>query len=74
VRTGRLIGSLGVKTYSKRRHESQPVSDLPLFSWRVAVLRPASSAGQFVARRYRVHPALADLIADLAGIGSEVQQ
>jgi hypothetical protein len=63
-----------MKTYSKRRHESQPVSDLPLFSWRVVVIRPATPAGQFVARRYRVHPTFADLVANLAGIGSGVQQ
>jgi hypothetical protein len=30
-------------------------------------------AGRFVGRRYRVDPALADLVADLAGIGSEVR-
>jgi hypothetical protein len=63
-----------VKSYTKRAHASQPVSDLPLFSWRVVVLRPATPAGNFVCRRYRVHPAFADLVANLAGIGSEVQQ
>lgn len=59
-----------MKTYIKRSLKAQPVSDLPLFSWRVVVLRPASPAGQFVARRYRVHPALADVIANLAGLGA----
>jgi hypothetical protein len=63
-----------MKTYTKRSLKPQPVSDLPLFSWRVVVLRPATPAGQFVARRYRVHPAFADLVASLAGIGSGVQQ
>jgi len=45
-----------------------------LFSWRVVVLHPTTRAGSFVARRYRVHPAVADLIANLAGIGSGVEQ
>jgi hypothetical protein len=63
-----------VKTYTKRLLKPQPISDLPLFSWRVVVLRPATPAGQFVSRRYRVHPAFADLVASLAGIGSGVQQ
>jgi hypothetical protein len=63
-----------VKTYSKRPPKTQPVSDLPLFSWRILVLRPTTPAGQFVSRRYRVHPAFADLVASLAGIGSGVQQ
>jgi hypothetical protein len=63
-----------MKTYIKRRHESQPVSDLPLFAWRVVALPPTTPAGQFVVRRYRVHPTVADLIANLAGLGSGVQQ
>jgi hypothetical protein len=63
-----------MKTYSKRRPKIQPLSDLPLLSWRALVLRPATPAGRFVTRRYRVHPAFADLVANLAGIGSEVQQ
>ena len=45
------------------------VSPLPPF----VVVRPNTVAGQFVARRFRVDPALADLVADLAGIGSEVR-
>ncbi|WP_156527813.1 hypothetical protein [Bradyrhizobium stylosanthis] len=63
-----------MKIHTKRPRTSQSVSDLPLFSWRVTVLQPSSHAGLFVARRYRVHPALADLVADLAGLGSEVRQ
>lgn len=63
-----------MKKHSKRIRQSQSVSDLPLFSWRVTVLQPSSQAGLFVARRYRVHPAFADLIANLAGLGSEVRQ
>ena len=43
-----------------------------LFDWRAAIVhKPATHAGNFVARRYRVHPAFADLIATLAGLGSE---
>ena len=33
--------------------------------------KPGTRAGNFVTRRYRVHPAFADLIAALAGLGSE---
>ncbi|MHC4040640.1 hypothetical protein [Bradyrhizobium sp. 23AC] len=63
-----------MKTCSKRHLKTQSVSDLPLFSWRIVVVRPTTLAGSFVARRYRVHPAVADLIANLAGIGSGVEQ
>ena len=69
-----FYGVLNVKTCTKRTIRRQPISDLPLFTWRVVVLRPATPAGQFVARRYRVHPAFADLVANLAGIGSGVEQ
>jgi hypothetical protein len=61
-----------MKTHSKRTRKTQSVSGLPLFSWRVTVIQPSSRAGLFVARRYRVRPAFADLIASLAGLGSEV--
>ena len=63
-----------MKTCSKRSLKVQSVSDLPLFNWRMVVVRPNTRAGSFVARRYRVHPAVADLIANLAGIGSGVEQ
>lgn len=63
-----------MKTYTKRTPKPQPVSDLLLLSGRVVVFRPATLAGQFIARRYRVHPAFADLVATLAGIGSGVDQ
>lgn len=59
-----------MKTYTKRPPKPQPVSDLPLFSWRVVVLRPATQAGLHVARRYRVHPSIADVVAGLAGLGA----
>ena len=36
--------------------------------------KPGTRAGNFVARRYRVHPAFADLIATLAGLGEGSRQ
>ena len=43
-----------------------------MFDWRAAIVhKPATHAGNFVTRRYRVHPAFADLIAALAGLGTE---
>jgi hypothetical protein len=62
-----------LKTCTKRSRKTQSVSDLPLFSWRVVVVQPNTRAGRFVARRYRVHPAFADLVANLAGLGNEVR-
>ena len=47
-----------MKTCIQRPHKTQPVSGLPLFSWRVVVVQPGTRAGHYVARRYRVHPAL----------------
>jgi len=48
------------------------IQGLPLFDWRAAIVhKPATRAGNLVARRYRVHPAFADLVANLAGLGSE---
>ncbi|WP_271528892.1 hypothetical protein [Bradyrhizobium sp. CCBAU 25338] len=47
--------------------------DNPTDRWRHETLSPATAAGSFVARRYRVRPGIADLIADLAGLGSEVR-
>ena len=41
--------------------------------WPFVAVQPNTAAGQFVARRFRVDPALADLVADLAGLGSEVR-
>jgi hypothetical protein len=41
-----------------------------LSPWPFVVARPNTVGGQFVARRFRVDPALADLVADLAGLGS----
>jgi hypothetical protein len=63
-----------MKTCIKRPLKTQSVSGLPLFSWPVVVVQPNTRAGDFVARRYHVNPALADLIARLAGLGSEMSQ
>jgi hypothetical protein len=58
-------------TTTKPTSKEQSASDLPLFNWRVVVVRPRPStrAGNFVARRYRIDPAVADLYAGLAGLG-----
>ena len=58
------------QNFPKSAIDLQP-STLP--PWPFVVVRPNTVAGQFVARRFRVDPALADLVADLAGIGSEVR-
>jgi hypothetical protein len=64
-----------MKSNTKRSPQRQLDSNFPLLNWRPAIVRPFPStpAGQFVARRYRVTPALADLIANMAGLGSEVR-
>jgi hypothetical protein len=60
---------INVKTYTKRTPKTQSVSDLPLFAWRVVVLQPSTRAGLHLTRRYRVHPSVADVVANLAGLG-----
>jgi hypothetical protein len=61
-----------MKSTTKLPSREQSVSDLPLLDWRVVVVHPTTMAGNFVLRRYRVAPAVADLIANLAGLGQEV--
>jgi hypothetical protein len=58
-----------VKKYSK----PLPVNQVSgLFDWRQVVVRsPSSRAAQFVMRRCRVAPHTAEVIAALAGLGSE---
>jgi len=58
------------QNFPKDAIDLQPFALSPL---PFVVVRPNTVAGQFVARRYRVDPALADLVADLAGLGSEVR-
>jgi hypothetical protein len=36
-----------------------------------AALKPATSAGLFLHRRYQINPRIADLVAQLAGLGIE---
>ncbi len=46
------------------------LSALPLFGFQhVVVAPPATRAGLHLTRRYRVHPAIADVVAELAGLG-----
>jgi hypothetical protein len=59
-----------MENYSKPLPDSHQVSGLPLFDWRHVVVRsPASRAAQFVMRRYRVAPHIAETVAMLAGLG-----
>ena len=58
-----------MKTCTKLPHQDQPISDPPLFNWRIVAARPNTMARCFLVRRYRVDPAVADVIANLAGIG-----
>jgi hypothetical protein len=61
-----------MKPDTKTTFQKQSDSDLPLLNWPTVVVRPNTMGGNFVVRRFHVDPALADLVADLAGIGSEV--
>ena len=63
---------VNVKEHSKPLPVNQ-VSGLPLFDWRqVVVTAPASRAGRYVMRRYRLQPHVAETVAQLAGFaGSE---
>ena len=58
-----------MKTTIKPPQKTQLTSKLPLLSWQSVVVRPSTPAGQFVVRRYGVHPAVADVLAALAGLG-----
>jgi hypothetical protein len=62
-----------MKTNTKQHQKTQLVSSLLLAPWRSVVVQPSTHAGQFVARRYRVDPAVADLIARLAGFEQEAR-
>ncbi|UPJ78591.1 hypothetical protein IVB16_27470 [Bradyrhizobium sp. 183] len=46
---------------------------VPVADWRVTVFQPQvlTRAGRFVARRYRLEPHVAEIIADLAGLGDQ---
>ena len=58
-----------MQTYTKTDGQFQ---GLPLFDWRAAVVHaPATRGGQHLTRRYRVDPAIADVMANLAGFVAE---
>ncbi len=60
--------------YIEPLSDSHPVSGLTLFDGRHVVVRsPASRAAQFVMRHCRVTPDVANVIAALAGLASEVR-
>jgi hypothetical protein len=61
---------LNLKTRTKHLQKTQSASHLPLFPWRAAVFQPSTRAGLHLSRQYRLRPAIADLIAALAGLGS----
>ena len=64
-----------MKKYSKSVPLSHQVSGLPLFDWHYVVTRPRTTrAGQYVMRRYGVPIHTAEVIAALAGLGSEVSR
>lgn len=61
-----------MKNYTEALPKIQQISDLPLSDWRGMVFcRPTPRAGQYVMRRYRVAPHTAEVIAALAGLGSD---
>jgi hypothetical protein len=63
-----------VQTYSESLPDSHQVSGLTLFDRHPVLLcSPASRAAQFVMRRYHFTPDTAEVIAALAGLGSEVR-
>lgn len=69
VRTG-LTWSFNVQKYSEALPDSHQISGLAIFDCHhVVVWSPASCAAQFVMRRYRVAPHIAETIAKLAGLG-----
>jgi hypothetical protein len=60
----------------RRIHHRPPVRhgflDLPLFTWASASeASPLTDGGRWLIRRYRVPRELANVVADLAGIGPE---
>jgi hypothetical protein len=58
------------QAFLKKAIDSQPTALSP---WPFVAVQPTTAAGKFVARRYRVDPAVADLIARLAGLEQEAR-
>jgi hypothetical protein len=54
---------------NEHTEKTQRVSDLSVFDWRLAIVRPRTRGGDFVARKYRVAPSIADAVAKAAGLG-----
>ncbi len=62
-------------THSKPDLKIQGLSGLPLGDWRTVIVhKPETRAGRFISSRFPVPPGHADLIAALAGLGSEADQ
>lgn len=58
------------KHTKSRSKNKRPVAPTPLLDWRPCPPRqPETRAGLHIARRFHVNPAIADLIASLAGLG-----
>jgi hypothetical protein len=62
-----------VNTHSKSDLKIQGLSGPPLLNdWRAVVVRkPETRAGRYICSRFPVPPGHADLIAALAGLGSD---
>jgi hypothetical protein len=59
-----------MNTNSKRQPVRHGISTLPLFAWADRFAPPPlSEGGRWVARRYRLPPRIANVVAELAGIG-----
>jgi hypothetical protein len=58
-----------MNTHSKKPRKVQSHSDLP-----APFPRPSTRAGLHLTLRYRVHPAIADVIAGLAGLVAESEE
>jgi hypothetical protein len=54
-----------------RRHARHDVFELPLFHWSAMRRPPLTTGGRHVHRHHHVPRELANLVADLAGIGRE---
>jgi hypothetical protein len=64
-----------MKSYKPSSRESHRISKPSRFNHRAAVVRkPATRAGLHLARRHRVDPAIADLLASFAGLGAELAE
>ena len=70
MHTGLAEGALNM-TYSKSLLKCPSVSGLPLFDCRQVVVQPPRTrAGLHLVHCFRVHPTIADDIANFAGLGS----